>query len=79
MGEYIDDYEFILDLIDDYMDVCDAVESHEKEVVVMKQFCVTFYEDGVRKSRTIEAESIEEAYEKAWSLFDADDLYVSEV
>ena len=40
----------------------------------MKQFSVTFYEDGVRKSRIIEAENIEEAYQIAWSLFDDDEM-----
>ena len=45
----------------------------------MNQFSVTYYEGGVRKSRIIEAKSRDEALRKAWSLIDADDVYVSEV
>lgn len=45
----------------------------------MNQFSVTFYEDGVRTSRIIEAKSRDEALRIAWSLIDADDVYVNEV
>lgn len=45
----------------------------------MKKYKITAYIDGVQKSRTVEAESKEAAEEIGWELFDADDIYVSEV
>ena len=83
MNYGFDDYdnrEKILDIIDDFLDLYEAVEFNKREEEsVMKQYSVTYYEDGVRKSRIIEAENIEEAYQIAWSLFDDDDMYISEV
>ena len=45
----------------------------------MKKYEITAYLDGVKKSRIVEAESKEAAKEIGWELFDADDIYVSEV
>lgn len=45
----------------------------------MKKYKITAYLDGVQKSRTIEAEDKAEAERIGWELFDADDIYVSEV
>ena len=45
----------------------------------MKKYEITAYIDEVKKSRTVEAENKEEAEKIGWELFDADDLYVSEV
>ena len=45
----------------------------------MKKYRISYYSDGVKHSRIIEAENKDEALSKAWSLIDADDVYVSEV
>jgi hypothetical protein len=45
----------------------------------MKEYEITAYIDGVKKTRTVEAENKEAAERIGWELFDADDLYVSEV
>lgn len=45
----------------------------------MKKYRISYYSDGVKHSRIIEAKNRDEALKKAWSLVDADDLYVSEV
>ena len=45
----------------------------------MKKYKITAYIDGVKKTRTVEAESKEAAEEIGWELFDADSIYVSEV
>lgn len=45
----------------------------------MKKYNITFYEDGRQKNLTVEARTREEALKKAWSLTDAEDVYVSEV
>lgn len=45
----------------------------------MKKYKITYYADGVKKSLTVTAKSKDEALQKAWSLTDADDVYVSEV
>lgn len=45
----------------------------------MKSYRITYYEEGVQHSQIIQASTKEEALSKAWSLVDADDLYVSEV
>lgn len=45
----------------------------------MKKYKITYYKDGVKHSVIIEASHKGEALRKAWSLVDADDIYVSEV
>ena len=45
----------------------------------MKKYKITYYADGVQHSRIIEARNKDEALEKAWSLVDAESIYVSEV
>lgn len=45
----------------------------------MKKYKITYYSGGVQRTAIIEAESRREALQKAWSMFDADDIYVSEV
>ena len=45
----------------------------------MKKYKITAYIDGVKQSRTVEAENKEEAEKIGWELFDADSIYVSEV
>ena len=45
----------------------------------MKKYRISYYSDGVKHSRIIEAKNKEDALDKAWSLVDADDVYVSEV
>lgn len=45
----------------------------------MKKYRITYYSDGVKYSKTIEAKNKDDALRKAWSLIDADDVYVSEV
>lgn len=45
----------------------------------MKQFKITYHENGVTKYLTISAKDRQDAYNKAWRMIDADDIYVSEV
>ncbi len=45
----------------------------------MKKYEITAYIDGVKKTRIVEAENEKAAKEIGWELFDADDIYVSEV
>lgn len=45
----------------------------------MNKYKIIFYENGVRCSTTITARNRREALQKAWSMFDTDDLYISEV
>jgi hypothetical protein len=45
----------------------------------MKKYEITAYIDGVKKSRVVKAENIDEAKKIGWELFDADSIYVSEV
>ncbi len=45
----------------------------------MKEYEIVIYSDGVKKVRTIEAPSREDAQRLAWEMFDADDIYVAEV
>ena len=45
----------------------------------MKQYEAVIYIDDVKKVRTIEAETREDAQRLAWEMFDADDIYVAEV
>lgn len=45
----------------------------------MKKYEITAYIDEVKKKRIVEAENKEAAKEIGWELFDADDIYVSEV
>lgn len=44
-----------------------------------KNYQVTYYEDGVKKSFTLTADSTAEAEQIAWSRVEADSLYVSEL
>lgn len=45
----------------------------------MSKYKISYYADGVKHSRIIEADNEAEALNKAWSLIDADDIYVCEV
>ena len=45
----------------------------------MKEYEITVYIDGVKKTRTVQAENKEAAKQIGWELFDADSIYVSEV
>ena len=45
----------------------------------LKTWRISYYEDGVKKSFTVQAASKEEAEQIGWSRVDADSLYVSEV
>ena len=45
----------------------------------MKKYRLTFYEDGVQKTQIVTANSSDEALRKGWCMFDADDMYVSEI
>lgn len=45
----------------------------------MKKYTISAYIDGVKKTRTVDAENKAEAERIGWELFDADDIYVSEV
>lgn len=42
----------------------------------MKKYNITYYKDGVQHSTTITARNRREALQKAWSMFNADDLYI---
>lgn len=44
----------------------------------MKQYEISAHIDGVKKTRTVYAESKAEAEQIGWELFDADSIYVSE-
>lgn len=45
----------------------------------MKKYNVTYYKYGVQQTVTITARNRREAMQKAWSMCDTDDLYISEV
>lgn len=46
----------------------------------MKKYNVTYYKDGeLQHTETINARNRREALQKAWSMFDVDDVYISEV
>ena len=45
----------------------------------MKEYEIIIYSDGVKKVRTIEAPTREDAQRFAWEMFDADDIFVAEV
>ena len=45
----------------------------------LKTWRISYYEDEVKKSFTVQAASKEEAEQIGWSRVDADSLYVSEV
>ena len=45
----------------------------------MADYKITVYENGTQKSMIITASSREDAKQTAWSIFDADDIYVEEV
>ena len=45
----------------------------------MADYRVTTYENGTQKTIIITACSREDAKQTAWSIFDADDIYVEEV
>ena len=45
----------------------------------MADYKVTTYEDGRQTTVIITASSKEDAKQTAWSMFDADDIYVEEV
>ena len=45
----------------------------------MADYRVTAYENGTQKTIIITACSREDAFQTAWALFDANDLYVEEV
>lgn len=44
-----------------------------------KKYQVTYYDDGVRKTFTVTANSTSEAEDIAWSIVDVDSLYVTEL
>lgn len=44
----------------------------------MKRYEITAYEGGVKKTKIVEAENIEEAKRIGWEMFDADSIYVEE-
>lgn len=45
----------------------------------MKKYKITYYRDGIQHTAIVEARSRREALQKAWSMVDTDDVYVSEV
>ena len=45
----------------------------------MNRYRITYYKDGVQHTAVVAAKNRREALQKAWSLFDTDDLYISEV
>ena len=47
--------------------------------MALKKYTISAYIDGVKKTRTVEAESKDAAEEIGWELFDADSINVSEV
>ena len=47
--------------------------------MALKKYTISAYIYGVKKTRTVEAESKVEAERIGWELFDANDIYVSEV
>lgn len=46
---------------------------------MLKQYKLSYYENGVKKSIIVSAANKDEALEIGWSRLDVDDLYVSEV
>ena len=59
--------------------VLEAFEELNKLDEGLKTFKISYYEDGVKKSFTVQASSKAEAEQIGWSRVDADSLYVSEV
>lgn len=57
----------------------EAFEELNKLDEGLKTFKISYYEDGVKKSFTVQASSKAEAEQIGWSRVDADSLYVSEV
>jgi hypothetical protein len=53
------------------------IESKEK-VNFMKDFIISAYENGVKKTKEVKAKDRNEALRLAWELFDCDDVYVTE-
>ena len=45
----------------------------------MRLFEISAHQDGVKKTKTVRADSKAEAERIGWELFDADSIYVSEV
>lgn len=45
----------------------------------MNKYRITYHKDGVQHTETITARNRREALQKAWAMFDTDDLYISEV
>lgn len=54
-------------------------ELNKLDESALKTWKISYYEDGVKKSFTVQAASKEEAEQIGWSRVDADSLYVSEV
>lgn len=44
----------------------------------MKDFIISAYENGVKKTKEVKAKDRDEALRLAWELFDSDDAYVTE-
>jgi hypothetical protein len=44
----------------------------------MKDFIISAYENGVKKTKEVKAKDRNEALRLAWELFDCDDVYVTE-
>ena len=59
--------------------VLEAFDELNKLDEGLKTFKISYYEDGVKKSFTVQASSKAEAEQIGWSRVDADSLYVSEV
>ena len=56
----------------------DWYEELSKLHEALQTYRITYYEDGVKKSFTVQASSKAEAEQIGWSKVDADSLYVSE-
>ena len=59
--------------------VLEAFDELNKLEESLQTYRITYYEDGVKKSFTVQASSKAEAEQIGWSRVDADSLYVSEV
>ena len=53
--------------------------SPEPENIKPKRYRITYYEDGVKKSFIVVADSAYEAEQIGWSKVEADSLYVTEI
>jgi hypothetical protein len=62
-------------LNDGYFVVCQRGQGGQ----TMKKYKITYYADGVKHSQIIEARNKDDALKIAWSLVDADSVYISEV